>query len=371
MDNNENLNQDIYENQEYNIEEPSANENITTEHADELFVEPAEIYTAELPSGGNDGEMAYNVYDEPSDGEFDVPGEFVDPSEYGISEGEGELPADYEPYHPADYSQGQNTQEYDGEYETGEGPQYASFNGDDMPFSQAFAAARAEMGPGHVFTWRGHTYNTYYKSEWDAMSANEQHAFTQEVYGAAPHNDFEGVEEPMYAMERGIVNDDMSFSQAFAAAREAMGPGGSFTWHGHVYGTYYRHEWNAMSPEEQHQFTLSAINGHHDNNFMEEPLYAEETFDGNDSLDVTIVGMDTYEVDGQNVNLATLDVDGQSVYMIDLDNDNVFDYAIADVDGSGEILDSNADMVDISDAQISVDDINIGLMDADPGIDLV
>ena len=62
------------------------------------------------------------------------------------------------------------------------------------------------------------------------------------------------------------VNDSMSFSQAFAAARHEVGPGGLFVWHGNTYGTYYANEWNAMSPEEHDQYwadvhhTTSSLN---------------------------------------------------------------------------------------------------------------
>ena len=48
-------------------------------------------------------------------------------------------------------------------------------------FSQAFAEARAEVGPGGVFHWHGGVYNTYTKEEWDAMSAEEKHEFAENV----------------------------------------------------------------------------------------------------------------------------------------------------------------------------------------------
>ncbi len=38
------------------------------------------------------------------------------------------------------------------------------------------------------------------------------------------------------------VSDDMSFSEAFASAREELGPGGVFSWHGQDYGTFYAEE---------------------------------------------------------------------------------------------------------------------------------
>lgn len=50
------------------------------------------------------------------------------------------------------------------------------------------------------------------------------------------------------------VDDDMSFGEAFAAARHEVGAGGLFVWHGHTYGTYYANEWNSMSAEDQQQY---------------------------------------------------------------------------------------------------------------------
>lgn len=50
------------------------------------------------------------------------------------------------------------------------------------------------------------------------------------------------------------VSDDMSFSEAFAAARQEVGPGGVFEWHGGVYGTYYANEWSDMTPEQRAEF---------------------------------------------------------------------------------------------------------------------
>ena len=44
---------------------------------------------------------------------------------------------------------------------------------DDMSFGEAFAAARAELGPGEVFQWRGNLYNTYTAEEWEARQGTE------------------------------------------------------------------------------------------------------------------------------------------------------------------------------------------------------
>ncbi|MCC8071618.1 MAG: hypothetical protein LIO90_07440 [Bacteroidales bacterium] len=51
--------------------------------------------------------------------------------------------------------------------------------------------------------------------------------------------------------DEAIVNDDMTFSEAFAAAREELGPGGVFQWHGGAYATYTADEWAALHEELQ------------------------------------------------------------------------------------------------------------------------
>ena len=51
-----------------------------------------------------------------------------------------------------------------------------------MSFDQAFAAARAEVGPGGVFAWHGGIYGTYYETEWDAMSDEQKLAYAESVH---------------------------------------------------------------------------------------------------------------------------------------------------------------------------------------------
>lgn len=53
------------------------------------------------------------------------------------------------------------------------------------------------------------------------------------------------------------TNDDMSFGDAFAAARAEVGPGGVFHWHGGIYNTYTAEEWNAMTEAERNEFANS------------------------------------------------------------------------------------------------------------------
>lgn len=50
------------------------------------------------------------------------------------------------------------------------------------------------------------------------------------------------------------VNDDMSFTEAFNTARTEVGPGGAFEWHGNIYHTYNKTEWDNMSDDDKAAF---------------------------------------------------------------------------------------------------------------------
>ena len=74
------------------------------------------------------------------------------------------------------------------------------------------------------------------------------------------------------------VTDDMSFGEAFAAARQEMGPGGVFEWHGNIYNTYYAEEWNSMNQEEQANFGshITTSGGNHEEQSQPNPQEQEQ-----------------------------------------------------------------------------------------------
>lgn len=55
------------------------------------------------------------------------------------------------------------------------------------------------------------------------------------------------------------VDDSMSFSQAFAAARHEVGSGGMFIWHGNTYNTFYAEEWNSMSAADRSEYWHNVV----------------------------------------------------------------------------------------------------------------
>lgn len=136
------------------------------------------------------------------------------------------------------------------------------------------------------------------------------------------------------------VSDSMSFGEAFAAARAEVGPGGVFTWHGGIYGTYYADEWDAMTAEDKQEFAelvqpeinanqVSTPTDAHPNIAAQDAQIVDaaetqlaqqlnENFDMGD--DVHIVGYASY--------------DDHLVVGYDTDNDGEADVAIIDMDGN-------------------------------------
>lgn len=181
------------------------------------------------------------------------------------------------------------------------------------------------------------------------------------------------------------VTDDMSFDEAFAAARAEVGPGGVFEWHGGLYGTYYATEWNEMTDAEREEFTNSVpwhhpeyhTNHHHvnnddDNEDMDVAYTAPNDEDddenddddaqlddniGDDDLDdaeIEILGVEHANLDGEHDSIiGAASIDGQAVYFVDIDGtDDEFDVMMADLNGNATIDDD--EIFDISDEHISV-----------------
>lgn len=196
------------------------------------------------------------------------------------------------------------------------------------------------------------------------------------------------------------VNDDMSFTDAFNAAREEVGSGGVFEWHGYIYSTYTDDEWNSMSeaereeygshfnwtPEESDDVTASVasdvdtddvevtVDGPADEPYAQEDVADVEPAGGNDPhlVDASdVVDVDEPEVevlgvihdDETGANIGGMLVGDQQVVLVDVDNDQAFDVMVADVDNNGTITDN--EVIDISAHGITVDQLG-GLHDCNP-----
>ena len=169
--------------------------------------------------------------------------------------------------------------------------------------------------------------------------------------------------ETSHTLENGLkvaaVNDDMSFGEAFEAARAEVGPGGVFHWHGGIYNTYSADEWNNMSVEQKHDFAQQVqpeirpdelstptdanpqvVVVHHVYEHHEAPATPEvhEAVATTTSDDVQVVDQQTaqnFEQDGDVHIVGYANVDGHLVVGYDTDNDGQADVAIIDVDDNG------------------------------------
>ena len=65
--------------------------------------------------------------------------------------------------------------------QTGETTMQVAQMHNDLSFGEAFATARAEVGPGGVFIWHGGIYNTYTADEWNAMTPEQKNDFAHQV----------------------------------------------------------------------------------------------------------------------------------------------------------------------------------------------
>lgn len=160
------------------------------------------------------------------------------------------------------------------------GLQVAAVN-DDLSFGEAFAQARAEVGPGGVFHWHGGIYNTYTAAEWDAMTVEQKNEFAQQV---KPEIGVDEVSTPTDANTHVIVEH-------------------------HV----YHH-----------------VDGH-------------STNDAQTSDDVQVASQQSSESDSDVHIVGYGEVQGHAAVGLDMNGDSQADVAIIDVDDSGNI--SNPDVV--------------------------
>lgn len=115
--------------------------------------------------------------------------------------------------------------------------------------------------------------------------------------------------------------DDMSFADAFAAARAEFGPGATFTWHGAVFSTYTADEWAAMNETQHEQHVAQAHPDYAASQVNSDILVAQDA--AVDQPDVRVTGYGEYE--------------GHLVVGLDVDGDQAADFAIVDVDDSQDL----------------------------------
>ncbi len=114
--------------------------------------------------------------------------------------------------------------------------------------------------------------------------------------------------------EESVVNDGMSFNEAFSTAREAMGPYQLFEWRGNIYSTCTVEEWEALHPAEE-EIPLEEITDVAPEEVEVEGDGALFDYDEGEDVEVRLLGS---EVDEEE-DLSVMGIDGHGVLMLDVD----------------------------------------------------
>lgn len=184
------------------------------------------------------------------------------------------------------------------------------------------------------------------------------------------------------------VDQNLSFGDAFAAARAEVGAGGVFHWHGRTYNTYTEREWTSMSEAEhnafahqvapelspnevpmEHQQEVQNVEVQSED-ISQQPQVSQVTADSGEEPEVHFLGIDQIQTEnGQTMNIGHMTIASEEVALVDLDNDMVFDVTISDRNHNGQIEDE--EVIDISDRQLTVTDFALAVEQENGGVTLV
>lgn len=186
-----------------------------------------------------------------------------------------------------------------------EGIRYAHVDANN--FNDAYAQARAQVGPGGVFEYNGKIYSTYTAEEWNEMSAEERAEYQGKIFenAPAPHH---------HTTTHAATATDVADHQ------EQI----------HVEAT----------PENNGAVASNA------------EMIAAEPVDN----EIRVLGVEAVQNDyGQIMNVALVECEGDQALLVDVDNNGSIDVLIHDDNFDGHIQES--EVHDISGAGLEVADL--------------
>lgn len=189
---------------------------------------------------------------------------------------------------------------------------------DSMSFGEAFAAARAETGPGGAFEWHGQVYGTYTADEWSGMTAAEKAEY-----------------------------------------------GNHFNWNHIDHSSSHVAQYSAPASDDDIE-VVSVDHGGAQNDPAASDIdvvsVGYSTPQNDPTHDIEVIGV-VHDAD-TGANVAGMIVDGQEVALVDVNGDMEFDYMAADANGNGNI--EQNELADIRSQHITVDDLG-GFASPDAG----
>ena len=208
----------------------------------------------------------------------------------------------------------------------------ASNVSDGMSFGDAFAAARAELGPGGMFTWHGNSYSTYTAEEWDNMSAGERADYGRLV---APHVQFDNghygghhtAHQTVHHVHEHVVHEVADDVAQVEPAETAVAATATATA-------------AAQPAQEEPTAEMTGKSDQVDIDLSKVRLVEAEEVETFDDVD-TVVGRGF--------------VDGHDAMFHDLDNNGIFDAATVDANDNHTFIDDQK--YDISDLHLSTNNV--------------
>ena len=128
--------------------------------------------------------------------------------------------------------------------------------------------------------------------------------------------------------------DDMTFGEAFAAARQDVGAGGVFVYEGNSYSTYYKEEWDEMSEDDKQEYWASVGNAEEENEYLAS-TYQDDSVNEDNSESASYTSSSSMAAEE-----VPLDIDEDGVnesVLVDIDEDGVHDAILTDTDGDGDV----------------------------------
>lgn len=206
-----------------------------------------------------------------------------------------------------------------------------------------------------------------------AMASGDDAEAAKQATEAAANADKGNMVKPVGNVKVAEVNDEMSFSEAFASARKQVGAGGVFEWRGKQYGTYYKTEWDSMSQAEKDRYAANVFGTSSSKSSststqeqLQHDISPENLADNSQSsvsgedIKGELVGVQTVtDENGNPMTIVAAKINGHNSMFVDADVDGYVDVAIMDKNDNEEVeLD---EIVQISKGRMLVSDLVTGL----------
>lgn len=187
-----------------------------------------------------------------------------------------------------------------------------------------------------------------------AMASGDDAEAAKQAAEEAADADKGNMVKPVGNVKVAEVNDEMSFSEAFASARKQVGAGGVFEWRGKQYGTYYKTEWDSMSQAEKDQYAANVFGTSSskssttpDQERLQHDTPQENLADNSQSpvsgedVKGELVGVQTVtDENGNPMTVVAAKINGHNSVFVDADVDGYVDVAAMDANADGALDDN-------------------------------